>query len=117
MVINKFLAPSKTALARIAKQVIRAAKEDAFSKDDAKIVLEISAEMDTTNPKLLKGMQRRLKEIYIRNFRTLRDSLRASKKNKQSEEAKESTKNEAISKQPVRKANTLGPRVRIPLRA
>jgi hypothetical protein len=104
-------------LARIAKHVIMAAKEDVFNKEDAKTVMEISMEMDTTNPALLKGMQKRLKEIYIRNFRTLRDSLRASKKNAQSEPTKEPTKNEAISKQPVRKANTLGPRVRIPLRA
>ena len=94
-----------------------AAKEDVFNKEDAKTVMEISMEMDTTNPKLLKGMQRRLKEIYIRNFRTLRSSLQASKKNAQSEQTKEPTKNATTSNPLAKKAETLVPRVpRRPLR-
>jgi hypothetical protein len=101
-------------LTRIAKYVIMAAKEDVFNKEDARTVMAISQELDTTNPALLKGMQRRLKEIYIRNFRTLRDA-EASKKNKQSEEAKEPTKKATTSL--AKKAKTMVPRVpRRPLR-
>ena len=85
-----------------------AAKEDVFNKEDARTVMAISQELDTTNPALLKGMQRRLKEIYIRNFRTLRDA-EASKKNAQSEPTKEPTKNATTNNSLAKKAKTMMP--------
>jgi len=103
-------------LAKIAKQAIQAAKDDAFNKEDAKTVIEISMEMDTSNPKTLKGMQKRLKEIYTRNFKALKGSQKAG--NKQHEYTKDPSKDNIIDYPPPRKAITLGPRGgRRPLKA
>ena len=66
--------PSQISLVKIAQQVLRLVKQDGFNRGDAIKVLQITKGMDKAGPKVLKEMQREMKDIYARNYKAVKSS-------------------------------------------
>ena len=53
---------------------MRLVKQDGFNREDTIKVLQIAKGMEKAEPKVLKGMQKELKDIYARNYKAVKSS-------------------------------------------
>ena len=61
-------------MVKIAQQVLRLVKQDGFNREDAIKVLQIAKGMEKARPKVLKEMQKEMKDIYARNYKAVKSS-------------------------------------------
>ena len=73
---KEYKAPSSIPTKNIAEEVLRAAKDEEFNKEDAAKAEKIAKELETADAKDRKGLQAELKDIYKENYKALKRAKR-----------------------------------------
>ena len=72
---EKYPPPSRLTMLNMEKATARMVKENGFNKDDGEQVAAILAEMHGADTKTRRGMSDKLREIYARNYRSVKKAL------------------------------------------